>query len=113
MSLYFVTKLLQKVTTKLEAMAFNNVVNTLGLVLTGLSVAVFRSIINIFECRPNPNGEDTLKNYDGFHCNGDDVLSLLPVVITASLVFIGGTGLANAHLREGQGGRAQRSRLAL
>jgi hypothetical protein len=76
-----------------NSMTFDYVINTLGLVLTGLSVAVFKCILTIFECRPNPSAEDTMASYDGFECMGDDVPPLLPFTIVSIAIFIcGGVG---------------------
>merc|ERR1711966_216249 len=54
---------------------FNNVINTLGVVLTGVSVAVFKAVLSIMECRENPEpSDDTLAKYEGYLCYGPEVM---------------------------------------
>jgi len=84
-----VTKVASQATGgKTRSMHVDYVINTLGLVLTGLSVAVFKSILTIFECRPNPSAGDTLANFDGFECYGDDVGPLIPFTVLSTAIFI-------------------------
>jgi hypothetical protein len=84
-----VTKVASQVSGgKTSSMHVDYVINTLGLVLTGLSVAVFKSILTIFECRPNPSAGDTLANFDGFECYGDDVGPLMPFTVASTAIFI-------------------------
>jgi hypothetical protein len=88
MLVYF---LLSKITSRITGtqMVLNSVFNSLGIVLSSLSVAVFKASLSILECRENPSAHATLMHHDGFRCYGDEVVALLPLTIVMSLGYIG------------------------
>jgi hypothetical protein len=96
--LYISSKMLHATRLIQQPASLNNIINTLGLVLSALSIAVFKSIINILECRENPSADATLMNYDGHYCYGDDMMQLLPLMLLAALFFIIGGGAVHSYV---------------
>jgi hypothetical protein len=79
-----------RVSKRIPRMIGNDVLHTLGLLLSALFIGVCKCILNIFECRPNPSAQDTMRMYDGFLCHDDAMKPLLPATFVAIIFFIVG-----------------------
>jgi uncharacterized membrane protein len=69
-------------------MEFNHVFSMLGVVFTALYVTLVKVVATYYECRPNPNGDDTLLKFRDVTCGGEEHTKGLPAMVVGLVFYL-------------------------